>query len=93
MKNFSLLFLVFALVVAAMPFVADATIEKSDVITVSVCFSDGRIEDIELEDYVMRVLAAREGEVTELEAKKGVCRCGTLDWDVFCHLWLQAYRF
>ena len=70
MKNFSLLFLVFALVVAAMPFVADATIEKSDVITVSVCFSDGRIEDIELEDYVMRVLAAREGEVTELEAKK-----------------------
>ena len=70
MKNFALLFLVFAVIVTVMPFVADATIEKSDVLTVSVCFSDGRIEDIELEDYVLRVLAAREDEVTELEAKK-----------------------
>ena len=66
MKNFALLFLVFAVIVAVMPFVADATIEKSDVLTVSVCFSDGRIENIELEDYVLRVLAAREDEVSLL---------------------------
>ena len=69
MKSWFLLCLAFAVIVVAMPFIADAAV-KSDELTLSVRFSDGKTEEIALEDYVLRVLAAKEGEVTSLEAKK-----------------------
>ncbi len=70
MKNLALIYLAFALIVVTMPFVADAVIDKSDAFTVSVRFSDGVTEEIGIEEYVLRVLAAREGDITALEAKK-----------------------
>ncbi len=70
MKNLFLLYLAFALVVAAMPFVADATIDRSAELTLAVQFSNGNTEEISIEDYVLRALAAKEDEVTSLEAKK-----------------------
>ncbi len=70
MKSWLLLYLAFALVVVAMPFVADATIDRSAELTLAVQFSNGTTEEISIEDYVLRALAAKEDEVTSLEAKK-----------------------
>lgn len=70
MKNWLLLYLAFAVVAVAMPFVADAAIDRSETPTLSVRFSSGVIEEISIEDYVLRALAAKEDEVTALEAKK-----------------------
>lgn len=70
MKNMLLLFLAFAAIIVAMPFVAEGMIESDGEMTVSVRTSDGTVEKITVEDYVLRALAARENEVCALEAKK-----------------------
>ena len=70
MKKMLLLFLAFAVVVVTAPLVAMNLSVISNRTTVSVMLSSGYIEELEVEDYVLRALAARESEVVALEAKK-----------------------
>lgn len=70
MKSYLLFLLAIALTLVPMPFVAEKSVAKSDGVTVSVRLRDGSVEAIDIEDYVLRVLAAREDDVTSLEAKK-----------------------
>ena len=70
MKKWITYYLVLAVIVAAMPFVAKSTVASDSELTVTVCFSGGNIESVPIEEYVLRALAAREDEVCSLEAKK-----------------------
>ncbi len=70
MKNWVLYFLAIAFIVIAIPFAAKNSVATDGEIAVSVCFSDGSIHEIAIEDYVLRALAARERDVVSLEAKK-----------------------
>lgn len=70
MKKWILYFLAIAVIVVSVPFVVSKSVVGGAELTLTVRLADGSTEEIGIEDYVLRVLAAREDDVCSLEAKK-----------------------